>query len=108
VLGTPIANRTVRAAEGVVGCLINTLALRLDLAGNPSFRTLLARVRTVALDAYTHQELPFEALVEDLQPPRIASHHPFFDVLFAVQNTPLPATRSWSRSRWRRAAPSST
>ncbi|HEY0602653.1 MAG TPA: amino acid adenylation domain-containing protein [Herpetosiphonaceae bacterium] len=89
LVGVPIANRTRVETEPLIGFFVNTLALRANLAGNPSFRELLRRVRETALSAYAHQDLPFEQLVQALQPERNASHTPLIQVLFVLQNTPL-------------------
>ena len=86
VVGTPIANRTQAETEGVIGFFTNTLALRGDLSGDPTFRELLSRVRAMAIGAYTHQDLPFEKLVEELQPERSMSHSPVFQVMFTLQS----------------------
>ncbi|HJT56500.1 MAG TPA: amino acid adenylation domain-containing protein [Ktedonobacteraceae bacterium] len=89
VIGTPVANRTRIELERIVGCLINTVVLRINLADEPSFRELLRHVRKISLEAYAHQDLPFEKLVEALQPERNLSHAPLFQVLFALQNASM-------------------
>jgi amino acid adenylation domain-containing protein len=83
VIGTPIDNRSRHETEPLIGIFVNTLVLRNDLSGNPSFKELLARVRQMALGAYEHQDLPFEILVQELQPDRDPSHNPLFHVMFA-------------------------
>jgi amino acid adenylation domain-containing protein/non-ribosomal peptide synthase protein (TIGR01720 family) len=85
VVGTPISNRNQNEFEGLIGFFLNTLVLRTELDGNPNFCELLERVRKTALDAYTHQELPFERLVEELQPERDLKSTPIFQVMFIYQ-----------------------
>lgn len=87
-IGSPIANRQQRELEALIGCFVNTLVLRISLKNNPTFKQLLAQVRQTALEAYEHQDLPFEKLVEELQPERSLSHSPLFQVMFILQNAP--------------------
>ncbi|SIO25216.1 amino acid adenylation domain-containing protein [Singulisphaera sp. GP187] len=89
-VGTPIANRNRAEIEGLIGYFVNMLALRADLSGDPSFRELLGRVRQVALEAYEHQDLSLDKLIEIIQPPRDLSRTPLFQVMFVLQNAPMP------------------
>ncbi len=89
LVGTPIANRKRTEAEGLIGFFLNTLVIRSDLGGDPPFLELLARVREKTLKAYSNQDLPFEKLLEDLQPVRDLSRTPLFQVMFVLQNAPL-------------------
>lgn len=88
VVGTPIANRHQAETEDLIGFFVNMLAIRTDLSGNPTFRELVMRVRETALGAYAHQALPFEKLIEELQPERDAGHTPMMQVVLALQNAP--------------------
>ncbi len=90
VIGTDIANRTHKEIEELIGFFVNQLILRTDLSGNPSFAELVERVRQTTLEAYTHQDLPFDLLVKALNPNRSATLLPLFKVLFTVQNTLIP------------------
>ncbi|MGH9337109.1 MAG: condensation domain-containing protein, partial [Vicinamibacteria bacterium] len=93
LVGTPIANRRRSEVEGLIGFFVNTLVMRAEVSPSTSFRDLLRNVREFALGAYAHQDVPFEKLVEELKPQRDLSRNPFFQILFALQNQPLPALR---------------
>jgi len=90
LVGTPIANRNRVELEGLIGFFANTLVLRTRIARDASFRELLEQVRQVTLGAYEHQDLPFEKVVEALQPERALTHHPLVQVMFVLQNAPSP------------------
>ncbi len=91
LVGSPIAGRNRAEAEQLIGVFINTLVMRTDLSGKPTFEQLLGRVRETAVGAFSHQEIPFEHIIKKLRPDRHLSHTPVFQVMFAMQNTPLPA-----------------
>ena len=91
VVGTPFANRRRAEVQGLIGFFVNTLPIRGDLRGRPSFRELLRRAREEVLGAHEHQDLPFERIVEELRPERAAGRNPLFQVVLAFQNVPMPA-----------------
>lgn len=91
IIGTVIATRNRPEIERLIGSFVNTLPMRTDLSGNPTFRELLRRVKTVMLDAYAHQDLPFEKLLEELHPERKLSHNTLFQISLDLQNQSLPA-----------------
>jgi len=88
VIGTDVANRNRAETESLIGFFINELALRTDLSGDPTFRELLARIREVTLGAYSHQDMPFDRLIDALKIERSPAHHPLFQVCFVFQNLP--------------------
>jgi len=90
-IGTPIANRNRLETEALIGFFINTLVLRMNLSGDPTFIEVLQRVREVSLEAYAHQEMPFEKLVEELQSDRRQAHSPLFQVMFVLHNFEMDA-----------------
>src|SRR6185369_7808729 len=90
LIGTAVANRSRPESEGLIGMIVNTIVLREDLSGNPTFRQLLKRARQTTLEAYEHEDLPFEKLVEELQPDRDMSRNPLFQVIFSFHDSQLP------------------
>jgi amino acid adenylation domain-containing protein len=108
VVGTPIAGRNRVETEGLIGFFVNTLVLRTDLSGRPTFREVLARVKETALGAYAHQDLPFEKLVEEMNPVRDVSHTALFQVMFILQNAPRESISLGNLSVSRLAATSQT
>jgi len=96
-VGAPIAGRTRKELEGLIGFFVNMLVLRTNLSGNPTFLEMLERVREVCFGAYTYQDMPFEKLVDELQPQRDPSRNPLFQVLFALQNMPQSQKRKFSK-----------
>ncbi|HVR97271.1 MAG TPA: amino acid adenylation domain-containing protein [Thermoanaerobaculia bacterium] len=91
VVGSPVAGRSRRETENLIGFFVNTLALRGDLSGDPRFEDLLAQVRKVTIEGYAREDLPFERLVEHLQPQRSLSHSPVFQAVLVLQNAPFTA-----------------
>ncbi|HET8706341.1 MAG TPA: condensation domain-containing protein, partial [Pseudomonadales bacterium] len=91
-VGTPIANRRRPELESMIGCFVNSIAVRTDLSGNPTFSELLAQVKDTTLNAYANQDVPFEKLVDTLNISRDMSHTPIFQVMFGLQNTPVDRT----------------
>ena len=90
-VGSPVANRNRREVEGLIGCLVNTLVMRCDISGGPSFVTLLHRVRDYTVEALAHQDLPFEDVVAATTPQRDGSGNPLFQIMFALENAPVGA-----------------
>jgi len=93
LVGTPLAGRNRVELESLIGLFVNTLVIRCQVHGNLSFKTLLGQVRTTALEAYSNQDIPFEKLVEELNPQRSLSAAPLFQVMFQLQNAPMPPAR---------------
>ena len=99
VIGSPIAGRTQRDTEGLIGFFVNMLVLRADLSGDPGFVALLRRVKELTLEAYAHQEVPFERLVEEFEPDRELSRTPLFQVAFVLQNAAAQSQLSFGETR---------
>ena len=93
-VGSDVGGRSRAECEGLIGLFVNTLVLRADLKGDPGFRELLRRTRRTAIDAFAHQDVPFERLVTALHPDRDSDGAPLFRVMFSLQNAPLPELRS--------------
>ncbi|HWL12658.1 MAG TPA: amino acid adenylation domain-containing protein [Ureibacillus sp.] len=91
VVGSPVAGREDEQTLGLIGMFINTLVMRVDTSNNPRFDQLLERVRKTSIGAYEHQHVPFDRLVEQMNPERVPSRHPLFQIMFALQNTPAPS-----------------
>ncbi|HLP89583.1 MAG TPA: amino acid adenylation domain-containing protein [Nostocaceae cyanobacterium] len=89
LIGTPIANRNRKQIEDLIGFFVNTLVIHADLAGNPEFTTLLGRIKEETLEAFAHQDVPFEKIVEEIQPDRNLNQNPLFQVMFILQNAPM-------------------
>ena len=96
VIGSPVAGRTQPETESLIGAFINTLVLRSDLAGNPTFRELLGRVRKMALEAQAHADVPFEYMVKELHPERDLNQHPFFQVLLSLETSVSTLPPGWT------------
>jgi amino acid adenylation domain-containing protein len=99
LVGIPIANRNYLASENLIGDFVNTLPIRTTLADDPTFHELVRRVKGTLLDAYAHQDAPFDKLVQELQPARYASHAPMVQVLMNLLNAPMPPEQ-WADLRW--------
>src|SRR5207244_2873421 len=96
VIGTIIAGRKQAELQKLLGVFINTLVMRTDLTGNPSFRDLLKRTQSVTVEAQAHQDVPFESLVKELQPEREQGQNPLFQVLFLLEPQMAPLASGWS------------
>ncbi len=92
-IGTPVANRRRTETEDLIGVFINTLLMRADISGNPTVRELLARIQATAIEAYAHQDIPFEQLVQELNPERVLDEQPLFQVMFIVRNEPVEVVK---------------